>query len=354
MAELAARAGVSRATVSIILSGTDESLTTRFKPETIARVRKTAAEMGYQMNLMALSLRNPHPSFFGLVLRGANASEAISWHHQALEGQFQAGVTEASRVARLYPVLATQNSPREGESLERVRGVLDGGVFGAIVRTPDAVLVEPIQRRIERGFPVVIVFPDDANCFPTNTIDMDNLQAGRQAGRLLHEAGRQRWLIVRDDLVRQALSLREEGALAVASEVGARVEVVSVPFGAGEQSVGERLVPILKKCRPEGIYAASSVCGVATLLAAHASGIRVPEDACLVGCDASLWQPPGFSPITSVDLSWFSAGETAVQKMVELRDREESVFESITIPPVVRRGGTCSCGNMASPEAILY
>ncbi|HON69032.1 MAG TPA: LacI family DNA-binding transcriptional regulator, partial [Phycisphaerae bacterium] len=86
MAEIAARAGVSRATVSIILSSGDQEIT-RFKPETVARVRQIAESMGYQANLMALSLRNPHPSFFGLILRGVAAAESISWHHQAFEGQ---------------------------------------------------------------------------------------------------------------------------------------------------------------------------------------------------------------------------------------------------------------------------
>ena len=352
MAEIAARAGVSRATVSIILSS-DQGVGTRFKADTVVRVRQIAEEMGYQMNLMALSLRNPHPSFFGLILRGASAAEAISWHHQAFEGQFQAGVTEASRVARLYPVLATQDSPREGEALERVRGVLDGGVFGAILRTPAPVLVEPVKRRIEQGFPAVIVFPDDAGCFQSNVIDMDNLLAGRRAGRLLHEAGRGRWLMVRDDLPRQALALRQEGVAEVAAEVGARMDVIHVPFGAGEQSVMRHLVPVLKDRKPDGIYAASSVCGVAALLAAHEAGLRVPEDACLVACDATLWKPPGFSPITSVDVSWFAAGEAAVRKMVELRDQEESVFPSMTLAPVVRKGGTCPGGDLEPPEVIF-
>jgi LacI family transcriptional regulator len=352
MAEIAALAGVSRATVSIILSST-AGATTRFKPETVARVRQIAEESGYQMNLMALSLRNPHPSFFGLILRGASAAETISWHHQAFEGQMQAGVIEAARRARLYPVLATQDSPREGEALDRVRGVLDGGVFGAILRTPAPVLVPPMQRRIARGFPAVIVFPDDAAAFRTNVIDMDNLEAGRRAGHLLHEAGRANWLIVRDDLDRQALALRQQGAEEVAGRSRAGVRIASVPFGAGEQSVMQDLVPILRECRPDGIYAASSVCGAAALLAAHEAGLRIPDDASLVACDASLWRPPGFAPITSVDVSWFSAGEAAVRKLLELRDGEQSVFENTLLPPVVRRGGTCPGGDLEPPEVIF-
>ena len=337
MAEIAARAGVSRATVSIILSSGDQEIT-RFKPETVARVRQIAESMGYQANLMALSLRNPHPSFFGLILRGVAAAESISWHHQAFEGQFQAGVIEGSRAARIFPVLATQDSPREGEVLDRIRGVLNGGVFGAILRTPLPPLVEPIRRRIQDGFPAVIVFPDDAASFQSNTIDMDNLEAGRLAGELLHGAGRTRWLIIRDDISRQALDLRVQGAIHVATQEGASVHVVQVPSQVRQLRVVERLVLVLKDLNPDGIYVCSGASAAAALSAADSAAIRIPDHACLVGCDSSLWRPPGLAPITSVDVSWFTAGETAVQKMVEIRDREQSVFANITLPPLVRRG----------------
>lgn len=352
MAEIAAQAGVSRATVSIILGSPDKK-TTRFKPETVARVRQIAETMGYQANLMATSLRNPHPSFFGLILRGAPPAESISWHHQAFEGQFQAGVIEGSRAARVYPVLTTQDSPREGEALQRVRGVLDGGVFGAIVRTPLPALVEPLHRRIGEGFPAVIVFPDDADSFETNTIDMDNHEAGRLAGQLLHGAGHCRWLIIRDDIPRQALDLRQNAALEIAAEKRADADVVRVPFQARQRKVVEHLVPILKDRQPDGIYALSGVCAVAALVAAESAGVRIPQDASLVGCDASLWRPPGFAPITSVDVSWFTAGELAAQKVLDLRESEDSVFPNVTLPPLVRKGGTCPGGAWEAPEVIF-
>ncbi len=353
MAEVAARAGVSRATVSIILSSETPDAT-RFKPETVARVRQVAREMGYQMNLMALSLRNPHPSFFGLILRGVAEAEAVSWHHQAFEGQFQAGVIEGSRQARLFPILATQCSPEPGEVLERVLTVLDGGVFGAILRTPDRALVEPIEQRIEQGFPAVVVFPDDAAAFESNAIDMDNRAAGRRAGELLRDAGRRRWLVIRDDMARDALGLRQEGAVEIASACGATVEIVELPFRSFEPIIIDRLAPLLKDLRPDGVYAASSISGVGAMLACNAAGVRVPEETCLVGCDASLWRPEGFSPITSVDVSWFQAGLLAVRKLIELREQQDSVFASLLLPPVVRKGGTCPGGDLEPPSVTYH
>ncbi len=341
---IARQAGVSRATVSLILTNRPE-IVARFKPDTVERVRSIAEQLGYRANLTAMSLRGRHPSFFGLILRGPGSADAISWHHQAFEGQFLAGALEASRRLDLYPVLATQDSPEIEGALQRVRGVLDGGVFGAILRTPLSVLEEPMRRQIEHGLPVVIVFPENPTTCPSNGIDIDNVAAGATAGRLLLAAGRRRLVLVRQDPVYEAVRLREQGLRQVAAEAGASVELLVLPARIAEDAILEWLAPRLQAIRPDGVYAASSVAGVGSLLACQAAGLKVPEEASLVGCDASLWRAPGCPAITSVDASWYATGEMAVRKMVELREHETSVFDNIYLPPYVRRGSTCPGGD---------
>ncbi len=348
---IADRAGVSRATVSLILTNRDE-VVSRFKAETVTRVREIAEEMGYRANLMAISLRSEHPSFFGLVLRGAGRAEAISWHHQAFEGQFLAGAMEASRLLQLFPVLTTQDSPDPEGASERVRGVIDGGVFGAILRTPSRVLEGFLRHQIEQGLPVVMVFPEDLLGCPSNAIDVDNIAAGRVAAELLLAAGRDKLVVVRDETPWEAVRLRVEGFVRVAEERKARIDVLHLPARITEHETRQWLAPKLRECRPDGVYAATSVTGVGALLACQAAGLRVPEDACLVGCDASLWRAPGCPGITSVDVSWYTAGELAVRKMVELREREASAFDNICLPPQVRKGETCPGGGENAPQVI--
>lgn len=340
MQAIADRAGVSRATVSLILTNRKE-IVERFKPETVAKVRDIANEMGYQANIMALSLRAPHPSFYGLILRGSGVADAVSWHHQAFEGQFLNGALEASRVLGLYPVLATQDSPYPEAALKRVRGVLDGGVFGAILRTPHPVLEAHLQRQIERGLPIVIVFPENPSVCPSNGIDVDNVAAGRMAARLLRDAGRERLLLIADEVTWEAIRLRNEGFMRVSEEAGASIEVLTVPAGMDPDTTESWLANRLRSHRPDGIYTASSVTGAEALLACQRAGLRVPDDTALVGSDASLWRAPGLPTITSVDVSWYNVGEMAVRKMVELENKEESSFANIEMPPEVRRGGTC-------------
>jgi DNA-binding LacI/PurR family transcriptional regulator len=348
---IAEKAGVSRATVSLILAGRKD-VVSRFKPATVARVRETARAMGYHTNLMAVSLRSPHPFFFGMVLRGAGTADTVSWHHQAFEGQFLAGALEAARALKLYPVLATQDSPDPEGAVGCVQDLLDGGVFGAVLRTPVPALDEPIRRRIEQGTPVVMVFPEHPATHSENTIDMDNLAAGRLAGELLQRAGRSRWVIVREERGWEAIRLREEGAVQIGRESGARLDVLPVPAGLGERETMAWLMPRLKDLQPDGVYAASAVAGVGTLLACQRADLQVPTRTCLVGCDASLWRAPGCPSITSVDVSWYDAGDLAVRKMAELGDAGESTFASILLPPRVRRGDSCPGGDQDPPTVM--
>jgi LacI family transcriptional regulator len=340
MQAIADRAGVSRATVSLVLTNRKE-IVDRFKPETVAKVREIADELGYQANIMALSLRAPHPSFYGLILRGSGVADAISWHHQAFEGQFLNGALEASRVLGLYPVLATQDSPYPEAALKRVRGVLDGGVFGAILRTPHPVLEDHLQRQIDRGLPIVIVFPENPTTCPSNGIDVDNVAAGRLAAKLLRDAGRHRLLLIADEESWEAIRLRNEGFMTVSQENGASVEVLTVPAGMDPDTTEGWLASRLREHRPDGIYTASSVTGAEALLACQRAGLQVPDVTALVGSDAALWRAPGLPAITSVDVSWYNVGELAVRKMVELENKEESSFPNIAMPPELRRGGTC-------------
>ncbi|MBI4581366.1 MAG: LacI family DNA-binding transcriptional regulator [Planctomycetes bacterium] len=352
MQAIADRAGVSRATVSLILTNRQE-IVERFKPETVAKVREIAEEMGYQANIMALSLRAPHPSFYGLILRGSGVADAISWHHQAFEGQFLAGALEASRLLGLYPVLATQDSPDPEAALKRVRGVLDGGVFGAILRTPRPVLAEAVRRQIDQCLPVVVVFPEDHTNFPTNAIDVDNVAAGKVAAQLLRAADRHKLLLIQDEMTWEAIRLRNEGFLTVAQGAGADVRVLTVPGGMNGEQIEAWLATQLKDIRPDGVYTASSVTGVEAMMACQAAGLRVPEEASLVGSDAALWRAPGCPAITSVDVSWYKVGELAVNKMAELQEKEQWTFENLNLPPCIRVGGTCPVGTSAGAEVVL-
>lgn len=339
---IADMAGVSRTTVSLILANRRD-MVDRFRPETVDKVRQAAASLGYRANLLALSLRSPRPTFFALILRGPSQinPDSVSWHHQAFEGMFLAGALEASRALRLYPVVATQDLPNTEGSLLALTEVLEGGVFGAVVRSPVAILHEPLSRHIDQGMPIVTVFPESPGLYPTNVIDLDNTATGELAGRLLHEAGRRRWLFLFEADIWEALRVRLAGLRAFAEQTGSSLEELIVPSELPEADVPGWLAARFKDMKIDGVYAPSALSAVRALYACMAANLRVPEDVCIVGTDAALWRARGFPNITSIDVSWCRAGELAVRRMAELRDSGDSFFENVCLPPMVHPGDSC-------------
>ncbi len=346
-------AGVSRTTVSLILANR-QAMIARFRPETVERVRQAAESLGYRANLLAISLRSPRPTFFALIIRGPAQCDAdsISWHHQAFEGMFLAGALEASRALKLYPVVATQDLRNPEDSLQATSDVLDGGVFGAVVRSPVATLQEPLRKHIEQGLPVVVVFPDASTRFTSNTVDLDNVAAGQCAARLLHAAGRRRWLLLTEAEPWEAIRDRHEGLRGRTQEAGASLEHLPVPNDIEEAQVPTWLAAKLREMRPDGIYAPSALSAVRAIYACTAAGLKIPDTVCVVGSDATLWRSRGLPSITSIDVSWYHTGEVSVRKLAELRDSGESTFESVRVPPLVHPGDSCPTAG-ALPESML-
>ncbi len=346
--EIADEAGVSRATVSLILANRTHYVR-QFRPETVSRVRRVAEKLGYRSSLLASSLRSLRSSFFGLVLRGRQERNLGLWHDQAFEGLFLAGVLSAAAEARVCPVVAMQGHEGDPEAADQVNGVLDGGVFGAIVRSPDEAMMELLKPRIERKLPVVAVFPDYPTRFESNMLDMDNLAAGRRAGELLAAAGRTRWLVVQGHPATEAQILREEGIRSAAQTFGAVLVVERLPRRIDDEGIVGRIGPILRLTPPDGIFATSSVGAIGALLACFWAGLQVPEQVCLVGCDTSLWRVEPHPPITSIEVSWYEAGRRAAELLLQCRQSGTSRFENVLLPPSVVPGLTCPGGNGAMP-----
>lgn len=340
MQEIADEAGVSRATVSLILANRSDYIR-QFRPETVKRVRGVAERLGYRNDMLATSLRSLRSSFFGLVLRGAQGSDIGSWQHQAFEGSFVAGVISASTQAGIYPVVATQDASVRPDPKARVNAVLDGGVFGAIVRSPKDHLLDVLNHRIDRGLPMVSVFPDYASHTSSNLLDMDNLAAGKLAGKLLARAGRRRWFVVQNDQASEAQRLRENGIRLAAQEAGATVVIDCLPAGMSDEDVVQWVGPKLISAPPDGIFATSAISSIGVLLACDWAGVEVPTKASLVGCDASMWRSDTGPRITSIEVSWYETGRRAVQLLLECRDHGRSRFDNVMLAPEIVPGTTC-------------
>lgn len=116
--DVAQRAGVSVSTVSYVLRG-DE----RFQAETVERVRRAAAELGYSANLSARILKSGRNGVIGVAVYGLAVCQPM---------RLAAAITRLAGERGLRTIVQETVNSREGElqALERVTSQLaDGLVF---------------------------------------------------------------------------------------------------------------------------------------------------------------------------------------------------------------------------------
>ncbi|HOA75323.1 MAG TPA: LacI family DNA-binding transcriptional regulator [Phycisphaerae bacterium] len=349
---VAEKAGVSVATVSLILSGRDEWLR-QFHPDTIARVQQCAKRLGYRANLFATGLPMKTSSFFSLVLADMGEKDLGTWHHWAFEGSLLAGVVAAALEKRLYPVVATSHRDTDASGVKQISKIINGGVFGSIARSPNPELEKFLRGKLKQGHPLVVVFPGKLQVWPTNAIDVDNYQVGRKAGEILLHRGRKHWFVARYQKMSEAHRLRLDGFTDFARQAGIPVHQLPLTMDVNELRAQNQILAELDHVKADGLFALDCVASVGSVMACVESGRRVAEDVDVLGCDCSLSQTGNMPTITSVDISWREVGELSVQRLVEMCDASASTFDTILLPPRVLSGVTCPVpAHLQSPSSI--
>lgn len=340
LANVARRAGVSVTTVSVILSGRPQWLR-QFHPETVERVRRVAQRLGYRANLFATSLPKKAPPFFALVLHDIGQGEFSAWYRWSFEGAMLVGAIRAANLRGLYPIVTV--SPPDGEeaAVRDVVRVIDGGVSGAVIRTPVSELHGPIRGWLRRGHPIVVVFPPRVAAWPSNVIDVDNRAVGQTAAQLLTRRGRRRWALLRYPRMREALRLRCEAFAAAAQAAGASLRVIRLPGRAEEYQIAGHIAARLADLRPDAVFSPESTPAIGAVLGCHWAGFRPGRDVDVVGCDCSPWRSPPLPTITSVDISWEQVGALAVEKLAAMSREGTGRFETVLLPPRVVAGESC-------------
>ncbi len=348
LATVAKRAGVSVTTVSSILSGRDELLKL-YRPETIDKVVQTAERLNYRANLFATGLPVKRPPFFALVLQDFRRAALGSWHLMGYESSLMAGAIWAAMERRLYPVTAMVDRELDEAGVRDIARLIDGGVFGTVVRTPNPLFEKYLRTRYDAGHPLAVVFPRRLAVWQTNAIDVDNAAVGQMAARLLAERGRKVWTLVRYDKLNDADQLRCGEFLRVAKEAGAAVETVRVPSGTTELGVRQYLTSRWQRSQPDAVFAPENVSSVGSLLACIEVGMRPTEDFDLVGCDCASWHHTYLPMITCIDISWEQVGTRAVEELERMYEQKTSRFDNVVLKPRIVAGGTCPVPDSQKP-----
>ncbi|GAA5091838.1 LacI family DNA-binding transcriptional regulator [Microbacterium yannicii] len=300
VSDVAAHAGVSRATVSYALTQPS-----RLSDEMLARVQASIAELGYVRNDAARRLRVGRSQALGLVV--ANSRNPFF-------AELASGVeTEAARHG-LFILLANADDNPERER-QYLRFFESQQVNGVLIAPVGAVPEELVELR-KKGTPFVLLGkPEGDTIYPS--VSGDGRSGGRLATEHLISQGRRRLLFVGGPHP-QVVDRRDGATDAVdAAASGITLETITVPLQtarAGEE-IAEQL--LRRGELPDGIFAGNDLLALGLMHRLIAAGVSIPQTLSLVGYDDIEFAELAIVPLTSVRHAGDKMGAAAVLKLLD-------------------------------------
>jgi DNA-binding LacI/PurR family transcriptional regulator len=270
--DVAAEAGVSRATVSYVLNGTDQKH--RITPATRDRVLQVAHRLGYEPNAVALALRAGRTEIVLVEMPnwplGPPVAEALDTMVESLE---QLGYTPLVHFRRADPRSLARAS-------QRVHPV------GVIAPGPE-LSPEAAQRLRALGARGLVAFADRA--LPhVYTYVLDQTRMGRLAVEHLARRGHRRVLALMPDdaALRLLAEQRLSGARDASAENDVALRALEIPLRR------DAIAPVLaaELGRADGataIYAFNDELALVALELMREREIAVPGQMAIIGCDDS-------------------------------------------------------------------
>jgi LacI family kdg operon repressor len=285
IADVAERAGVSKATVSRFLNRRDELLT----PEIATRVETAITALGYSPNPMAQALKRGRSRLIGLVVADVTNPFSVA----VLRGAEKA-CQEAGYMLMLFNL--GDDGRRERDAIEALASYqVEGLILNTLGRDEGAAAAAARQ-----GRPVVLVDRRHAN-MQADFVSLDHAGAVRLAASHLLGEGWTELLFVTEPMA--GVSSRQERETAFRAFAAGHADV----RGASWESTGDDpagLEAQLRAVRARGgraaVLASNAVITLRVAEAVARLGWRFGEDLGLVGIDETEWASlvgPGLSTI---------------------------------------------------------
>jgi LacI family transcriptional regulator len=334
IADVAARAGVSKTTVSRVLNGRDA-----VDRRTAERVREVIDQLGYVPSSRAVGLARGHTRTVGMLL----PSLTWPWMSEVVQG-----VVDTVESAGYGLLLFTCN--RGEESMRQFSSQVSASSFdGLLAIEPEGTLAYIAELRAG-GLPVVLI--DDRGNQPMfPSVATTNRAGGAAAARHLIEIGRRRPVVITGTTRFGCCQERLAGFGAAYAAAGLPVDPTLVmdgdfTFDGGRLTV-ERL--LLAGVDFDAVFAHNDLSAVGAMQALRDFGRRVPGDVSVVGFDDIPLAVHTDPPLTTIHQPMREMGQAAARMLlshfdgVPLPDEPEIIVTTLVVrgssDPVPGRAG---------------
>ncbi len=326
--DVAAHAGVSRATVSRVLNN-NPTVDAALRERVVEAVR----ELGYQPNRMARRLRSQTSSVIGLIVSDIQNPYFIS---------IIKGVEDVAYAHQMSIILCNSDEDPAKEQMY-LRVMAAERVAGLVIvpsQNSDAHNLAQLQ---QMGIPVILLdrFMPDVEM---DVVKVDNERGAYDAVLHLAVLGRRRIAIITGVLSLTTGRERYSGYQMALASSGLPHDLSLVKEGDFKAESGYRLTRELLTSTPppDALFVSNNMMTLGALRALREMAVRVPQQIALVGFDDMPWSGDLYSPLTAVSQPTYELGTEAVNLLLRRLANPASPFRTVMLQPrlIVRE----SCG----------
>jgi len=323
--DVAAQAGVSAATVSIVLNGKGETV-----PEsTRVRVRRAAAELGYVPDFAARTLRAKSTRIIGIIV--PDISNAF---FAELVRRIQVSLAEEG-----YDIILCNSEEHSENDLKYIR-LLEGRRVDGVIWAPSAESMknkDKIRNALEDfGVPVLFLdrYPEGCCC----GVAVDNEKSGYIAVKHLLEFGHTKIGALTGPLCLNSSENRLKGLKRAFAERGLEWEEKYLYEGNYDFESGIRGAQKLLSTDVTAIFAFCDMQAYGVYEFAKRAGRRIPDDLSLIGFDDAMYSALLSAQLTTMKQPSEELAKEACRGILALIGGEKVGVKAELVARLVSRG----------------
>jgi LacI family transcriptional regulator len=328
--DVAQVAGVSSATVSLVLNGHSHG---RVSADLVERVEKAAQKLNYRPNLVARSLRTQESKTIGIISNDVATSP--------FAGAMLSGAQEVAWRNGWFLLLVNTNGDRVIEKAatrsliqRNVDGVIYAAMFHQEIETPEYLTNQQVVLLdcIDSEKKLDSVVPDDYQG-AVNAVEYLILQGHTKIAHISFDptsiASQKRKKAYKDVLTKFGIEFREDYL------IGDRDAIAQEGYLLTKELLG-------LDDRPTAIFTGNDRMAMGAYAAINESGLLIPSDISVIGFDNQTYLADALMPgLTTIQLPHLEMGAWAVTRLLEVIDSQNSeplkqMGQVIACPLVIR------------------
>ena len=319
--DVARHVGVSTALVSYVINHKEKEA--RVSSEMVTKIRKAVAELNYQPNLIAKSLKSGKTHTIGLIV--ADISNPFFSNIARI-------IEDEARKEGYIVIIGSSDEDAE-KSQDLINVFFNRQVDAFIIAPAENTELQIIELQ-KKNVPVVLI----DRYFPTaktDSVHIDNFRAAYRAVKHLAINGKKRIAMMGYDTSLPHIQERKNGYKAALKDKRIRFKsewLKNISYHNIEKEVAiamKELLALVPKI--DAIFFATNTLAVEGLRIIYKSGVKVPEDLAIIAFDESDAFDFFYSPLSYVRQPLAEMGKKAVKLAIERIRNNDKKYATILV-----------------------